>query len=192
MLALVTGIFTTNNTKAMVGVDCPEYKPLVVYFSATGTTAKIADRIYTLAKDINDNVDLFEIKPEQPYTDADLDWHNQNSRSSIEMSDKNSRPAIANKIENFDNYNLIFLGFPIWWGREPAIINTFLESYDFSKKIVVPFATSGSSGIEDAVTNIKSLIPNANVVPGKRLSTDISNDDLDTWVSGLVIVECVM
>ena len=192
ILSLIIGTSMTNKTQAMVGIDCPDYRPLIVYFSATGTTAKVAEQIYASASSMNNKVHLFEIKPEQPYTDADLNWHNKNSRSSIEMADKNSRPTIANKLENIDNYDVIFLGFPIWWGREPAIIDTFLESYDFSNKLIIPFATSGSSSIDDAVANIKTLVPDAHVNEGKRFTSDISDDDLDMWTFGYVVAICPM
>ena len=117
-------------------------KNLVVFFSATGQTKKVAEK---LANAING--DLFEIVPKQKYTDEDLDWTNKNSRSSIEMNNLSYRPAILNKINNIKEYDCIFLGFPIWWYREPTIIDSFLEEYDFSNKKIIPFATSGGSGM---------------------------------------------
>lgn len=116
-------------------------KTLVAYFSATGTTMEAATRLAQAA-----NADLHEIIPEQRYTSADLNWHDKNSRSSVEMADKSSRPAIANKVENMAQYDTVFVGFPIWWYVAPTIINTFMEQYDFSGKTVVPFFTSGGSG----------------------------------------------
>ena len=110
-------------------------KILVAYFSATGTTAEVAQKLATAI-----NADLFEIKPEQPYTSDDLNWQNNQSRTSIEMGDKNSRPAIASNIEDISQYNIVFVGSPIWWGREPSIMDTFIESYDFAGKTVIPFA----------------------------------------------------
>ena len=115
-------------------------KALVAYFSASGVTRALAER---LAKGIE--ADIFEIVPEKLYTDADLDWRDKQSRSTIEMQDPKSRPAMASKLENAEDYSVIFVGFPVWWYREPSIIDTFLESADFSGKTIVPFATSGSS-----------------------------------------------
>lgn len=151
-------------------------KVLVAYFSATGTTAGVAQRLATAI-----NADLFEIKPEQPYTDADLDWRNKQSRSSVEMDDRNSRPAIASKVEDMIKYNVIFVGFPIWWYREPSIIDTFMEGYDFAGKIVVPFATSGGSGMGDSGKIMQSLAPQAKVLSGKRFSSSVSEEELKQW-----------
>jgi len=155
-------------------------KALVAYFSATGNTKLVAEK---LAKGID--ADLFEIKPEQVYSADDLNWRNDKSRSSVEMKDANSRPLIESKIDNFAQYKIIFVGFPIWWGREPAIINTFMTSYDFAGKTVVPFATSGSTpSTDEAATNIQSLVPNATVLTGKRFSVDVSSEELKTWALG--------
>ena len=157
--------------------DMKNEKVLVAYFSATGNTAAVADR---LANAIG--ADLVAIEPEVAYTAEDLDWRNDKSRSSIEMGDRASRPAIANKIDNIDQYDVIFLGFPIWWGREPSIIDTFMESYDFAGKIIVPFATSGSTPTtEEAATNIQALVPDASVSTGKRFENDVSADELKAW-----------
>jgi len=160
---------------AMVATSA-EARTLVAYFSATGTTAKVAEK---LAKAVG--ADLFGIKPETPYTDADLNWRNEKSRSSVEMSDTSSRPAIANKVENIAQYDTVFLGFPIWWGREPSIIDTFVESYDFSGKKVIPFATSGSSGIGDSGKIIQNLVPTATVDSGKRFPANVSEETLADW-----------
>ena len=151
-------------------------KILVAYFSATGNTAAVAERLATAI-----NADLFEIKPEVPYTSEDLNWTNNQSRSSVEMGDKNSRPAIASKIEDISQYSIIFVGSPIWWGREPSIMDTFIESYDFAGKTVIPFATSGSSDIGDYGANLQALAPNAKVLTGKRFPTDVSSEELKTW-----------
>ena len=151
-------------------------KVLVAYFSATGTTAKVAERL----ADVTDG-DLFEIKPVEPYTDADLDWRNKQSRSSVEMADKSTRPAIASKVENMANYDVVFVGFPIWWYREPSIIDTFMESYDLKGKTIVPFATSGSSGMGDSSEIMQALAPDANVVQGKRFASDASKEELKAW-----------
>lgn len=128
-------------------------KTLVAYFSASGSTAQLAKTIAEVT-----GGDLFEIKPEQPYTSADLNWNEKKSRSSIEMSDPNSRPAIATTVKNMDEYDTVFVGFPIWWYVAPTIINTFLESYDFSGKTVIPFATSGGSGMGKTDSVLKKML----------------------------------
>lgn len=125
-------------------------KKLVAYFSASGVTKAAAEK---LAKATG--ADLFEIKPAVPYTHADLDWKNKLSRSSIEMSDHNSRPEIAEKLDSMADYDTVFIGYPIWWYVAPTIVNTFMESYDFSGKTIVPFATSGGSGIDKSVSELK-------------------------------------
>jgi len=151
-------------------------KILVAYFSATGTTAGVAEK---LANAIN--ADLFEIKPEQPYTSEDLNWQNDQSRTSVEMGDRNSRPQIASKIEDISQYNIVFVGSPIWWGREPSIMDTFIESYDFAGKTVIPFATSGSSSIGDYGANLQALAPDAKVLTGKRFPANVTEEELKTW-----------
>ena len=151
-------------------------KSLVVYFSATGTTEKVAKN---LAKATNS--DLFEIIPKQKYTDKDLDWTNRNSRSSIEMKNLSFCPEIANKIDNLKDYKCLFLGFPIWWYREPTIIDTFIQQYDFSNIKIIPFATSGVSGIGNIKDNLQSLAKNSIVENGKRFSSHVSVDELKSW-----------
>lgn len=151
-------------------------KNLVVYFSATGITEKVAKN---LAKATNS--DLFEIIPKQKYTDEDLDWTNQNSRSSIEMKNLSFRPEIVNKIDNLKDYNCLFLGFPIWWYREPTIVDTFLEQYDFSNIKIIPFATSGGSGMGSIKENIQQIAKNAIVEDGKRFYSNVSVDELKNW-----------
>lgn len=168
ILMLVCVVFA--NAKA------DDNKVLVAYFSATGNTKVVAEK---LANAIN--TDLFEIAPEQPYTADDLNWQNDQSRTSIEMGDKNSRPTIASKIEDISQYNIVFVGSPIWWGREPSIMDTFIESYDFTGKTVIPFVTSGSSGIGDYGANLQSLAPNAKVMSGKRFPNDVSVEELRAW-----------
>ena len=140
-------------------------KRLVAYFSASGVTAKVAEN---LADAIG--ADVFEIQPEVPYTKADLNWMDKKSRSTIEMSDPTSRPAIAAKRDNMDEYDTIFVGFPIWWYVAPTIINTFLESYDFSGKKIVLFATSGGSGFGNTVSELQPSVPGADIVEGKLLN----------------------
>lgn len=151
-------------------------KNLVVYFSASGVTEKLAKR---LAEAIGS--DIFEIVPRQKYTDKDLDWTDKNSRSSLEMADINSRPEII-KI-NFDikNYDNIFIGFPIWWYREPSVVDAFLEQYDFKNKRIIPFATSGGSGMGDTYKYIQSVAKNAVVEKGKRFSATSDSRELLLW-----------
>lgn len=169
-------MFKNNNGGEVMAETKSNKKVLVAYFSASGVTAKVADR---LSKAIG--ADLFEIKPAEPYTSADLDWTNKKSRSSVEMADKNSRPAIANKVADMSKYDVIFVGFPIWWYREPSIIDTFMESYDFSGKQVVPFATSGGSGMGNSGSIMQKLAPKAKVDSGKRFSSGVSESDLKAW-----------
>ena len=151
-------------------------KVLVAYFSASGVTAKVAEK---LSKAIN--ADLYEIAPEDPYAKADLNWMNKKSRSSVEMNDRSSRPAIGNKVENMDQYDTVFVGFPIWWYREPSIIDTFMESYDFTGKTIIPFATSGGSGLGESYKNLQTLAPGAKVTDGERFSAGISEEKLKAW-----------
>ncbi len=156
-------------------------KTLVAYFSASGVTAKVADK---LAKAIN--ADLYEIAPEVPYTKADLNWMDKKSRSSVEMNDRTSRPAISTTVENMDQYDTVFVGFPIWWYREPSIIDTFMESYDFTGKTVIPFATSGGSGLGDSYNNLQALAPGAKVINGEKFSGSVSEDKLRAWAEGII------
>ena len=169
-------MFKNNNGGEVMAETKSNKKVLVAYFSASGVTAGVADK---LSKAIG--ADLFEIKPAEPYTNADLDWTNKKSRSSVEMADKSSRPAIANKVADMSKYDVIFVGFPIWWYREPSIIDTFMESYDFSGKQVVPFATSGGSGMGNSGSIMQKLAPKAKVDSGKRFSSGVSESDLKTW-----------
>ena len=140
-------------------------KTLVAYFSASGVTAKAAEKI---AETIG--ADLYEIRPQLPYTAKDLDWMNRNSRSSVEMNDPASRPAIAQSLDNMAQYDTILVGFPIWWYVEPRIVDTFLESYDFSGKTMIPFATSGGSGIGKAQESVEACCPGANWKKGQLLN----------------------
>ncbi len=177
IIIVIVGIFFVLRPRVAVSNDAPnDNKILVAYFSATGNTKSVAS---TLATAIG--ADLFEIVPEQPYTSEDLNWHNDKSRSSVEMGDRSSRPAIASKIDNISQYNIVFVGSPIWWGREPSIMDTFIESYDFAGKTVIPFVTSGSSDIGDYGANLQALVPNAKVLTGKRFPTDVSAEELKNW-----------
>ena len=156
-------------------------KVLVAYFSASGVTAGMAEK---LAKEIK--ADLFQIEPEVPYTNADLNWGNSKSRSSVEMNDKSCRPAISSQMQNMNQYDVVFVGFPVWWYREPSIIDTFMESYDFSEKTIVPFCTSGGSGIGSSARNLHSLVASDTIwLDGERLSSGSSRDDMVSWINGL-------
>ena len=151
-------------------------KALVAYFSASSVTAKLAER---LADAIG--ADLNEIEPKVRYTRADLDWTNKKSRSTVEMNDRSSRPDINLTVDNMAQYDVVFVGFPVWWYREPSIIDTFMEAYDFIGKTVVPFATSGGSDIGDSTQNMQKLAPGAKVVSGKRFSASASAETLAAW-----------
>ena len=157
-------------------------KSLVVFFSASGVTARLAEKLSKVV-----NGDLHEIYPKQPYTSNDLDWLNKESRSSIEMNDKSYRPAIANKVENMDKYDVIYIGFPIWWYIAPTIINTFLEQYDLNGKRIIPFATSGSSGMGNTNEELKNSCGNAILLEGKRFDTSVNEADLGHWIDSLQI-----
>ena len=154
-------------------------KKLVAYFSASGTTRKIAEIIAQVAE-----ADLYEIMPKQPYSKADLNWMDKKSRSSVEMRDKKFRPEIRDMDAQIDKYDEVILGFPIWWYVAPTIINTFLESYDFSGKKIVLFATSGGSGFGNTVKELMPSAPNANIVEGKILN-HVSTQDVENWVKSL-------
>lgn len=153
-------------------------KKLVAYFSASGVTAKVANALAEAA-----GATLHEIKPEIPYTAADLDWMNKQSRSSVEMSDKSSRPAIKDKIDNMADYDVIYLGFPIWWYVAPTIINTFLESYDMSGKTIILFATSGGSGFGKTVEGLKCSCPNSNIMEGNVVKASSMMEDIHEIIS---------
>lgn len=155
-------------------------KTLVAYFSATGTTATAAKQLAAAA-----GADLYEIKPAVPYTKEDLNWMNKKSRSSVEMNDKSSRPELADKNAAISSYDLILVGFPIWWYVAPTIINTFLESYDFTGKKIVLFATSGGSGFGKAVESLKGSCPGATIVEGKLLNRIQDTAELKKWVESL-------
>lgn len=154
-------------------------KVLVVYFSASGVTEEVARQLAEVTSG-----DLHKIQPEQPYTAADLDWTNKQSRSSLEMNDKNSRPSISDKVQNMEEYNVVYVGFPIWWYTAPTIINTFIESYDFKGKTVIPFATSGGSSIKKACQDLKAAYPNINWREGKLLN-NASKKELEEWTKSM-------
>lgn len=155
-------------------------KSLVAYFSASGVTAEVANR---LAKAIN--ADVFEIVPEQLYTDADLDWTNVKSRSSVEMNNKGFRPAIAGVLPDVADYETIYLGFPIWWYVAPTIINTFLEGINTDGKRIALFATSGSSGMGNTKKELEISAPNAQWIGEKRFDSSVSEQELGSWANNL-------
>lgn len=155
-------------------------KILVAYFSASGVTAKAAWKLSEAM-----GADLHEIKPEVPYSSADLNWMDKKSRSSVEMNDPSSRPTIAEKLADMEKYDVVFVGFPIWWYVAPTIINTFLESYDFSGKTIIPFATSGGSGMGKTNEKLGPSCPGATLLQGKLLNGNLSEDSLKNWVKNL-------
>ena len=154
-------------------------KTLVAYFSATGTTMEAATKLAKVA-----NADVHEIVPAVPYTPADLNWRDKKSRSTLEMEDKSSRPAIANKVENMEQYDTVFVGYPIWWYIAPTIINTFLEQYDFTGKTVIPFFTSGGSGAGETMRYLRPSAPGANWVDPKNLNY-MGEGEMKSWVESL-------
>lgn len=151
-------------------------KILVAYFSASGITAKLAGHLATAIE-----ADLHEIQPEVPYTQADLDWMNKKSRSSVEMQDKSFRPAIANKVQNMEQYDTIFIAFPIWWYVAPTIVNSFLEQYDLTGKMIIPLATSGGSGMGNTNKELAPSCKGAILQEGKRFSANASEQELLKW-----------
>lgn len=155
-------------------------KKLVAYFSASGVTAKLAKTLASAA-----DADLYEIKPETPYTQADLNWQDKASRSSVEMNDKSFRPALADKSPDVSQYDVIFVGFPIWWYVAPTIINTFLESCGLQGKTIVPFATSGSSGMGNTNAELEASCKGAVLKKGKRFNAHASESELKMWVDSL-------
>ena len=158
-------------------------KKLVAYFSANGVTAKVADMLADAV-----GADIYEIRPEVPYSKADLIWMNKKSRSSVEMNDKSFRPAIADTDAKIDQYDTIFLGFPIWWYVAPTIINTFLESYDFAGKKIILFATSGSSGFGKTVEELKVSVPaSCEIIEGKLLNGKQTIPTIRAWTETLDI-----
>ena len=156
-------------------------KALVTYFSASGVTRNAAKQVADII-----GADLFEITPEQLYTEADLDWRDKQSRSTIEMNDKSSRPAIKDggKVENLDQYDGVYVGFPIWWYTAPTIINTFIEANDFTGKTIVPFATSGGSNIKKACEDLQAAYPNYKFGEGKLLNS-IDKADIEKWAAAV-------
>lgn len=155
-------------------------KILVAYFSATGTTKGIAET----AADVMD-ADIYEIVPAVPYTSADLNYNDNNSRSTKEMNDPNARPAISGSVSDMAQYDIVFIGYPIWWGEAPRIVSTFMESYAFSGKTIVPFCTSGGSGVGSSARNLETLTSGATFADGQRLNGNASRDDVTKWIDDL-------
>lgn len=153
-----------------------EMNTLVAYFSCTGNTKAVANLIQKAT-----GADLYEIEPAVPYTAADLDWRNENSRSSVEMKDAASRPAIGNNVENMSAYDTLYIGFPVWWDKAPTIVNTFIESYDLASKTIYVFATSGSSSIDNSVAELKIKYPKLHIVEGKLLN-GATQERVNAWV----------
>ena len=156
-------------------------KKLVAFFSVSGVTARVARELAAV-----ESADCFEITPAAPYTKEDLDYTNRQSRCTLEMSDLNCRPAITGCVENMADYSVVFVGFPIWWGREPSVVDTFLTAYDFTGKKIVPFCTSGGSGIGKTAERIRSLVgEGACVEAGLRMGGEVSEEELKIWAAGL-------
>ena len=175
LLALMFGACSQTN-KQKEQTETKSMKTLVAYFSASGVTKGVAQQLAEVA-----GADLHEITPAQPYTAADLDWRDRLSRSSVEMRDKASRPAITAKLDNMQQYDIVYVGFPIWWYTCPTIINTFMEAYDFKGKTVIPFATSGGSSIKQSCEDLKNAYPTLNWKEGKLLNR-ASKKDIEDWV----------
>ena len=155
-------------------------KVLVAYFSATGHTKTIAEYLQTAL-----DADLYEIVPQEPYTADDLDYNTDGCRANQEQNDDSARPAISGSVENMDGYDVVFIGYPIWWGQAPKIVSTFLESYDLSDKTIVPFCTSGGSGIGGSLSGLQSLAPDADWLTGQRFSAGAGAADVQNWVDNL-------
>ena len=160
--------------------ETPEGGVLVAYFSATGNTEGIAQHLQSIL-----DADLYEIVPEVPYTDEDLNYSNDSCRANQEQNDPAARPAITGTLEHPENYDVVFLGYPIWWGQAPKVMYTFLESYDLGDATIVPFCTSGSSGIGGSLDDLHALAPEANWLDGQRFSSGADQDEVAQWVDSL-------
>ena len=153
-------------------------KILVSYFSASGVTKGVAEKIADAVEG-----DLFEIEPVEKYTDADLNWMDKQSRSTIEMNDRSFRPPVKNKVENLGDYDKVVIGFPVWWYTAPTIINTFIEENDLTGKSIYVFCTSGSSGVDGSLNDLKNTYPNLNFISGKRLKSNVDLEEIKTWLN---------
>ncbi|MDE6662826.1 MAG: flavodoxin [Lachnospiraceae bacterium] len=177
---IAENVQTNEGTESESVNEAEEMKILVAYFSATNTTEGVAE---TIADSLS--ADIYEIVPEQPYTDDDLNYHDDNSRSTIEMNDSSTRPAISGSVKDMGQYEIVFIGYPIWWGDAPRILSTFVESYDFAGKTIVPFCTSGGSGVGSSATNLEALTDGATWLDGTRLNGGSSHETIVDWVNSL-------
>ncbi len=175
LLLACNGCSQGNGKKSESNKD-KSMKTLVCYFSCSGVTKEVATRLADVA-----GADLYEIKPVEVYTDADLDWTNKQSRSSLEMSDHGSRPAIVKDLKDAEQYEVVFIGFPIWWYTAPTIVNTFIEAYSFDGKTAIPFATSGGSDIKKSCDDLRKAYPNIKWGEG-RLLNKASDEELKNWI----------
>ena len=172
---------TASDDSSPAGDDTTSHSDvLVAYFSATGTTKEVAEKIAAIT-----GGDLYEIVPAEPYSDADLNWNDRNSRSTKEQNDKNVRPEIGSEEISLEGYTTVYLGFPIWWGEEPRILDTFVEQYSFEGITVIPFCTSASSGIGRSGPNMEALAGSGTWLAGKRFGGNVSEADLQSWIEGL-------
>ena len=180
--ALLLTSFTAygNDIPAETENTAPHSDVQVAYFSATGTTKGVAEKIAAIT-----GGDLYEIVPAELYSDADLNWNDRNSRSTKEQNDKNVRPEIGSEDITLEDYTTVYLGFPIWWGEEPRILDTFVEKYSFEDITVIPFCTSASSGIGHSGPNMEALAGNGTWLDGKRFDGSVSEADLQSWIEGL-------
>ena len=170
----------SDDTNTAGGSTSTHSDVLVAYFSATGTTKGVAEKIAAIT-----GGDLYEIVPAEPYSDADLNWNDRNSRATKEQDDKNVRPEIGSEDISLEGYTTIYLGFPIWWGEEPRILDTFVEKYSFEGITVIPFCTSSSSGIGHSSPNMEALAGNGTWIQGKRFGGNASEADIQSWIEGL-------
>lgn len=178
----VTNEVEANDIQDAVDESADE-KMLVIYFSATGTTKGIAEKIASVT-----GADLYEIVPKEPYTDEDLNYSDDSSRATVEQNDPDVRPEYEDiQVDIENDYSTIFIGYPIWWGQEPRIMDTFVESYNFEGKTIIPFCTSGSSGIESSSANLVEKAGTGNWLSGNRFSGSATEDEIKNWISGLEI-----
>ena len=171
---------TDEQTESAASDESSGKDTIIVYFSATGTTKGVAERIASVT-----GGDIFELLPAEPYSAADLDWNDKNSRTTIEMNDPDVRPAIANDTVDLDGYSTVYIGYPIWWGDAPRMMSTFVEAHDFSGKTVIPFCTSGGSGIGRSGSNLASQAGSGNWLEGGRLDAGISESEIQDWINSM-------
>jgi len=170
----------TEETASVTEETTDEEKVLVAYFSATGTTKGVAEKIASVT-----GADLYEIQPAEPYTEADLNYNDSSTRATVEQNEKNARPEIGSEDVSMQDYTTVYLGFPIWWGEEPRILDTFVEKYSFEGITVIPFCTSGSSPIGRSGSNMEALAGSGTWLEGRRFSGDVSEEDLKSWIESL-------